>query len=502
MSIISSIKTKLQSNPKGLYTLLYAEVCELFGRFGITALLVLYMTKTLGISDDNAFYAYSAFMALSYVTPLIGGYLSDHFLGYRFASIFGACVMLAGDVMMTVPHIVFVYSGLVVVALGFGFFMPTMTALLGQLYKDLDHKRDGGFVMYYVAKNIGALLAPIFCGLIGKYYGFNYAYILSAAVMLSGIIVFVKGTRSLNLTMPTANLEKGKRIISHLLATRSLLTCVIGVIILAPLLVLTIYFSIEGYVMAVAAAICIVYVGRVFIASALLERRNIVLILIMTVAALVFSALLGQGGTTLTLFIERLVNRNFFGATIPTSFFYTLDPVFMIVLGPFVMSIINRIRKPNYHSAALMKAMIGLLILGLGFAVFVLASKVVAHTGKEASPLFIVLAYAVFPIAELSIMPIAMSFVTKLAPEGKSAMMVGVYSFGLAAAGYFTGVISQFGQVADFTVGSAKSMFEASSIYGNVFIYSILILLISSVGLLFLRSILRKELIDKGDLAS
>lgn len=486
-------RRKIDGYPKGFFVLLYTEICELFGRFGITALLVLYATKTLGISDHLAFAIYSGFFALTYATPLLGGYIADRYLSLKHSIIVGAAIMALGDALMVIPHLSMVYLGLSIVAVGSGLFTPSLAACLGRLYDHHDEGRDGAFVLYYVSKNIGALLAPLLCGAVAHAFGYNFAFVLSTVGMLSGLFVFFrygKTFASEPINRENRNSKSPqflKTLNQHLSQSRFSLGVLLLVVTVFVIYVLMNHL--DGYMLLVAGAIAVSIIVSQMMRGDGQTRRNLGFIAAATLLSLVFSALLGQGGTTLTLFIERIINRQTMGITIPASFFYSLDPIFMILLGPLVVALVKRIRKPNYESAALMKFALGMILFGIGFSVFIAASHIAISNG-HASPLFIILAYAIFPVAELCVMPIAISMVTRLAPKGSESMMVGIYMLGLSGASFFTGKISQLGQI-NFPLKELSQLQHAAHIYQHLFIISAGILFSTAAVILGARVFVR-----------
>lgn len=505
--LIAHLKTKINSNPRGLYVLLYTEIWELFGRFGITALLVLYLTKMLHIHDARAFTIYSAFIALIYVTPILGGFLSDRFLGFNHAIILGGTIMAIGDSLMVIPKPIMVYLGLAVVAIGNGFFIPTLAAAVGRLYKHDEQGRDTGFTLYYIAKNIGALLAPIFCGIVGQYFGLNYAFALSSMGMISGIIVFCIRKKHLQEQLQSNYLHHSHEIGDSRLRGndeeksgndgnaktvkfRSTSAIYALIALLIPVIFLAIDKDIDGYLLIAAVIIVLTILTRIAIRRTKTERAHIAFILIMMLFVVVFYAYLSEGGTTLNLFIDRIVQRKLLGITIPTSFFYTLDPIFMIIAGPFLAMFFAGFAKRKHEVSVVSKFIIALFLLSAGFLVFVLASFRAATFG-HISMLYVIIAYFMFPIAELCIMPIGLSLTTKYAPKNLEAMMVGIFMLAGAGASYLTGIISRGGQI-NFNFSNLAGMQHAAGIYKHLFADTAIMLALAGAVLLILKPLLHK----------
>ena len=181
-----------KNHPAGLKVVFFAEFWERFSYYGMWALLTLYMTKDLLYSDERAIGVFAAYASLVYVTPVIGGILADRILGERNAIILGSSLMALGHFLMAFQYETVFYTALAIIVAGNGFFKPNMSGLLGKLYEEKDELRDSAFYWFYMAVNLGSMLAPIFCGLVAELYGTHWGFTLAGFGMLSGLIVFLK----------------------------------------------------------------------------------------------------------------------------------------------------------------------------------------------------------------------------------------------------------------------------------------------------------------------
>jgi proton-dependent oligopeptide transporter, POT family len=463
------IHKHFRAQPDGLFVILYTEICELFARFGITALLVFYLTLRLKLSDHTAFLFYGGFTALMSILPLAGGYYTDKYMGYKSAIVFGIFLMGIGNCFLAYPSVLSLSLGLSIIAVGSAFFTPSLTVLLGRLYQ---HKsdRDNAFVLYYIARNLGAFLATILCGIIAHRYGYSYAFLLSSFVMFSGLGVFLKGANKLQEVMESTIFHGGiKQLLMNFI--------VIALMIVATIFILNTPLS--GYFFLTSVIISAFIFSHVYLQASSEVKGHLQYILIALFAMIVFSLFLGQGGTTLNLFIERVINRQIGHITIPPSLFYSLDPLFMLLFGGFIMHYLSKKNKAQFIERALNYFMLGLIFLAFGFFIFVLAVEFLLLTGQKPSVFFVFVAYMIFPIAELTIMPISMSFVTRLAPEGKEALMVSFYCLATGIAGYLTGIFSKLGAI-NFTINDESTLLQAGFTYGNVFSLTILGLFIAA----------------------
>ncbi|PIQ44277.1 MAG: hypothetical protein COV52_07240 [Gammaproteobacteria bacterium CG11_big_fil_rev_8_21_14_0_20_46_22] len=493
--LLNLLRSRLRQNPPGFYVVLYTEMWELFGRFGITALLVLYLTHTFNIADSHAFSVYSTFMALIFGTPIVGGYLADRYFGSRVAIILGASLMTIGNALMVLPAPDVVYIGLAIVTVGYGLFLPSLPPLLSAMYKNNEHKRDAGFTFYYLGKNVGALLAPIACGFVGEHFGWNYAFILSSVGMASGLLVFILGQKHLQafFRMPSATgqVTPHKRFKSKTLVY-GLLACMV------PVCYVMLYKNLDTSLMVVSFAVVLLMMARLLIKGTQAERKNLLLILIGIIGVIVFEAMLNMGGTTLNLFIQRIIDRKVMGTTIPTSAFYALDPIFMLIIGPFLATLWVNLSKQKRSPLVTDKFALGMAMLGLGFLIFVFAAKSALVHG-HASPFFVVVAYFVFPMGELCMVPISLALVTKLAPRGKETLLVSIWMLSNAVAGFLTGVLSKYGQIS-FKLDSQAAIFKACHIYETLFLNSAIALFAFAGIFVVSRNVVRRYLLNNEEL--
>ncbi len=308
--------------------------------------------------------------------------------------------------------------------------------------------------------------------------------------MISGMIVFVRGKKHLQEHVKKPIVKK-LRLKS--LAISPIQLIYIGMLFVVPIILLVMEYNIDAYLLIFTGIIVFVALMVTAFKRTKAERRHIFAILLLMIFLIVFSGFLSQGGTTLNLFIDRIVNRHIFGFHIPTTAFYAIDPIFMLTVGPFLAGLWIILAKRKREPSVPMKFSIALYLLCLGFLVFALAAFYAKMHG-QASPLYVVLAYFLFPIAELCIVPISLSMVTKLAPKNLNAMMVGVWMLSSAAASFMTGQVSKIGQVT-FKITSLFTLHHASSIYMNAFLFSAVCLAIAATVLIVVRPFIKKLMV-------
>lgn len=450
-----------QSLPKKkLFILFYTEIWECFCRFGIASVLVLYLVglKKFNFTDAEAYTLFSSYLALYYIAPIIGGYAADTVIGHVRAILFGTILVTIGTSLLIIPitHTGTPYSlyyGLGFTIIGNGFFMPSVAALVGEIYKKHSSNSESGYTFYYLGKNLGALLAPIFCGLIGVRYGYNYAFILCTAGILSGLVIFALGHHHFQ--------DKVVRKLKSTLTAYGLgLFCI-------PLSVYCLIHQYTGLTVAIIGSIAVFYFFQQINQAPKSERNKFFIILFSLICLCVFQVCLNQGGMTLNLFIDRNIDRELFGMSLPTTFFFALNPLFMLVVGPGVAALWAHLSKRNIPFHFREKYILAFVLLSLGFFVFLFASEQAALHAK-ANMFFIVAAYFIFPIAELCLVPISLSIVSRYAPENKVSTMISIWMIANALGNYLAGIVARYANIPDKADTTAELQ-EAAMIYHDLF---------------------------------
>ncbi len=188
--------TQVLGHPAGLFVLFFTEMWERFSYYGMRAILVLFLVSSFGLGGwdwprEHALALYGTYTALVYLTPILGGYLADKYLGYQKAVVIGALIMTLGHAFMAIEiaHI-FMYLGIGGLIIGNGFFKPNMTSIISELYKDFPEKKDGAYTIFYMGVNAGAFLGILLCGYLGEKVGWSYGFGLAGIFMLFGMLQF------------------------------------------------------------------------------------------------------------------------------------------------------------------------------------------------------------------------------------------------------------------------------------------------------------------------
>ncbi|TGL90366.1 MFS transporter [Leptospira congkakensis] len=408
-------------HPKGITPLFLTEMWERLSYYGMRALLVLYLVKSLGFSDADAGAVYAFYTSFVYLTPVLGGYLTDRFLSYQFSIYLGSFLMLCGHISLAFSDLSFFYLGLVLLALGNGFFKPNMSTIFGRLYDGKPGLRDSGFTIFYMGINLGGLIGPIICGSLGERVDWHLGFLSAGVGMAIGMVVFYFGSKRL----PASVWQKERYQVT---AVNS---------------------SLDDHQ----------------------TRPKILLIILLSFFSIFFWMAFEQMGSSLNLFALRNTDRFLFGFEIPASVLQSINPLFILIFGPLVSILWSVLAKRNQNPNPVIKFVLSLVLLGIGFLVMVVAAKY-AETGVAVSILFLVFVYFWNTLSELCLSPVGLSFVSFMAPTKYASVLMGIWflsnAFGHYAAGILSGYQNQWGSMANF-----YGFFVICSFFGAFLLYGI-----------------------------
>ncbi|MGZ5037601.1 MAG: peptide MFS transporter [Usitatibacter sp.] len=449
--VIGGARPAAERQPPALPTIFFTEMWERFSYYGMRALLVLYLVNALGWERAHALELYGIYTGLVYLSPILGGWLADRFLGYRKAVVIGSLTMALGHFAMAFEPLLYLALGLLIA--GNGFFKANMATLLGSLYRENDPRRDGGFTIYYMGVNLGAFLSPLVAGTLGEKIGWHYGFASAGVGMCFGLAQFLIGQRKLG----AAGMRDGRTRLD-----RSDALQIVGIsLAMIPLVYLVIFvwgfvgplwgglpFAVKTVlVFAIAAALW--FAGRKSGKGAADhspltrdEWMRIAAILVMGFFVIFFWMGFEQAGGTMNLFADKLTDRRVFGWEIPASYFQSINPVAIIVLGLPIAAFWGRLDRSRYALSTPAKMALGLIILGLGFVVLAIGDSRAQVVG-QVSPLWLVAAYLLHTLGELCLSPVGLSMVSKLAPTRVAALMMGVWNLANAAANYLAGILEE-----------------------------------------------------------
>ena len=392
-------------HPKGLTILFFTEMWERFSFYGMRAILVLYLTKEtigenpgMGWSNTEALALYGWYTMLVYIMAIPGGIIADKWLGQKKTVFFGGLLIAAGQLTLVVDDITTFYTGLALIISGVGLLKPNISTMVGGLYAPGDIRRDSGFTIFYIGINIGAATAPLLVGYIGEVYGWHYGFGLAGIGMIFGQAVYLWGLKYLKDVGNLIQVPKTEGI-----KTKTPLTKI--------------------------------------------EKDRIVVLLISFIIVIIFWAAYEQAGGLMNIYTNTKIDRNVLGFEIPASLFQSVPAFFVIIFGMVVASFWNKRHKKGKESSSLFKMAIGTIIMGTGFLMMTGAS-LQAVDGTKAMLIWLILSYLLQVIGELSISPVALSFITKLAPAKYASIMMGAYFAATGLGNKLAGLVGELATTA------------------------------------------------------
>jgi len=360
------------------------------------------------------------------------------------------------------------YLSLALIITGVGFLKANISTMVGDLYGFGDTRRDSGFTIFYMGINLGSFLASIFCGYLGIVYGWKYGFGLAGIGMLAGLVIFLRYQSWLEgRGEPPDALKLREQVLGPLTVENLCYLTGLGIIALSMLLVMNAHLVHQGYVGMLGVIILVVLLGYTFIALQGIERNRMLAALYFILAQIPFWALFEQGGSSLNLFTDRLVDRTLFGFSVPAPVFQSLNAAFIVIFAPLLAWCWVILARRGLNPSTPVKFALGVFMAGLGFLALVGGMKVSGAAGMTAV-YFIFLIYWIHTIGELMLSPVGLSAVTKLAPARAVGMTMGAWFLYSGLSNYLAGIIAA-GTGADTIGGQLTDTAAAKATYIEVY---------------------------------
>lgn len=466
----SSASTK-KGHPKGLGVLFATEMWERFNFYGMRALLTLFLVNALGYSDSDSSIIYGGFLGLCYLTPMLGGYISDRYLGNRNCILLGGFTMSAGQLLMFASAFLYavnietakmtMWAGLTVLIFGNGFFKPNISSMVGQLYPKGDGRLDSAFTIFYMGINVGAFLGMTICPLLGDVKmdnvrvvsAFKWGFLAAGAAMLLGSILFYF-LKDKYVVSPDGKpigakpkFNKNASATGEVEKAKFTTAAIIGVLVLMVVLFFGIhYLSIDSaaleqnpikvwvYPFIYAAGISLAVLILTDKSITAIERDRILVIYAVAFFVIFFWACFEQAGSSLTFIADYQTDRRLFGWNMPPSFIQNANSLFIIIFAIPVSMLWLRLQKNKMEPISPVKQSMGLALLAIGSLIIGLQVKDLGTTEKL-GVIWLIVMYLFHTLGELCLSPIGLSLVSKLAPLRFSSLLMGVW-FLSNASGY------------------------------------------------------------------
>ena len=406
-------------HPVGLFILFFTEMWERFSYYGMRAILVLYLVQAttdanpgLGWTNGEALALYGWYTMLVYVASIPGGWIADKFIGQKKSVLYGGILLVLGHSILAVEELWAFYTGLGLIVAGVGMLKPNISTMVGGLYQTGDIRRDKGFTIFYIGINVGAFLSSLIVGYVGEVHGWHYGFGLAGIGMALGLLQYLVGQKYLvhvgNFLGASENLEEKE-------AMKKPLTKI--------------------------------------------EKDRIVVLLISFLLVIIFWGAFEQAGGLMNIYAKEKTNRMLMGWEIPASWFQSLNAMFIIFLGTSVAAYWAKKKLQGKVATSLYKMILGLIIMGTGFFFMSAASAQFQSDGSSAM-YWLVLAYLFHTVGELCISPVALSYITKLAPLKYGSLMMGIYFAMTGFGNKLAGLLGESAEgLGEFTVFTGIAVF-------------------------------------------
>jgi len=418
-------------HPRGLATLFFTEMWERFSYYGMRAFLILYMGKALGFDDPHAGRVYGNYTAGVWAAAIVGGILADRWLGQYRSVLVGGIIIALGHFTLAFHPLPFFYVGLSLIVIGTGLLKPNVSGIVGALYEPGDTRRDAGFSIFYMGINLGATIGPWIAGGLAQTVDWHLGFACAGVGMTLGLVQYVLGRRSLQPAIDRLDLARRQKPVATDTAA-----------------------STPG--------------GGGLLGFTAMEWKRIGAMGVFFVFAAIFWGAYEQAGSSLSLFGDRYTTLRILGFKFPSSWYVSIQAIFVILLAPAFAWLWIRLGK--YEPTTPTKFAFGLFFVGLSFLFLLIpAAAIQATPALRVSPFWLIGCYFIQELGELCISPVGLSVFTKLSPAKIVGMMLGLWfladSVGNKVAGYAAGFISSapltqlFGVVGAVCVGASLIAF-------------------------------------------
>jgi len=470
-------------HPRGLLICFATEMWERFSFYGMKYLLLLYLTKYHLFTDAAGLEVLGGYAALVYAMPVIGGLLADRYLGMRKAVIFGGFFLVAGHLGMAVEGeqardtaegvlrddraLQVFYASLALIVIGVGFLKPNISTIVGRLYATGDPRRDPGFTIFYMGINIGAFTATLLCGYLGETLGWSYGFGAAGIGMLLGLVTFTIGQKHLHgLAEPPADADLSARTPLGLSREHTIYAGALGAVVVVWQM-LQFHAAVGLLLNSLSAAVLAGLTWFVVARCNAVERSRMIVLMVLTVSTVVFWALFEQSAASMTLFADRVMDRQVLGFTMTAAQFGSLNSLFIFIFAPVFAWLWTVLARRGREPSTPVKFALGIAQAGLGFGALVVGAANPDEAGLVSAS-WMILAYLLHTTGELCLSPVGLSAVTKLAVPSVVGVMMGSWFLATAYSEFVAAQLAKFAAL-ETSAGAVTDRAAALASYADLF---------------------------------
>src|SRR5690606_223520 len=434
----------------------FAEMSAPFPYYGLRPLMLFSLPQHWLFSDGSSTLIYGAYTALVYITPVLGGYLADRYLGQRKAVLFGGILLVLGHSFMAVegtggqddPTINVFWLALALIIVGSGFLKANISVMVGQLYRLTDVRRDAAYTIFYMGINAGAAFGVLLAGYLGQTVGWAYGFGLAGLGMLAGLVVFVLGKKALKgAGEPPKPLSKSTEL--TLYGT--------GLVAVAVMWALVQYVDVIQTLLMVSGVALLGWVLYQALKLPKEPRERIFAILFLIALNPLFWGLFEQAGGSMNLYTDRYVDRG----DVPASLFQSINSIYIILFAPVFAAVWAMLGRKGLEPSAPAKFALALFQVGLGFLIFVWGANSVGAAAMTPA-IFVLLIYLLHTTGELCLSPVGLSAMNRLAPSFMASLIMGAWFYMSAVGNFVAGKIGEAtgGESGDMTKDAVLSIYN------------------------------------------
>ncbi len=477
--------TEQLKQPKAMLPLCTTEMWERFGFYIVQGMLIFLLTKHFNLSQSESILLTGEYGALVYISPILGGYFADNYLGFRYSILVGACFQCIGYLLVSTLAYSLLFWGLACVILGNGFLKPNIASYLGEFYEPFDARRQAGFTYYYMIMNLGIFLSTFSAGFIQRTFGWHICFIAAAVGMSVGVTIFLGNLKRFD--------NKGLPPRPHLFQQKKLAFLVLSLVgcalILTACNALLHHPAIGNKILLGIAILVFIYLFFLALRFEGQERCHLIALIWLIAFTVVFWAIYFEMFSVINLFVEYNVDRVFFHITWPAIAFMSLEAVFIVVLGLPLALLWKRLHRKNKNPNIALKLASALLISAL--AMWLLRYAIYQHTAQYlVMPIWMLFFYLLITLGEMLLSPNVLAAVTEFSPRKVVGLMMGVQYIALGFGSAITGIIGQFAAIPK---GQTNPMLT-NAIYAHAFMIYALICVVTGLIILMSAPVIKRLL--------
>lgn len=445
---------KFFGHPRGLNTLFFTEMWERFSFYGIRPMLLAFMIVAMmdggfGFDRKTAGSILGIYAASVYLASLPGGWIADRWLGLRRAIWYGGLFIASGHLLVALSGMLgkpVFFIGLIFIVMGTGLLKPNISAIVGDLYPEGGARRDAGFSIFYMGINLGATLGPLVTGALRSGMGYHYGFGAAGVGMLAGVITYrIRAGNTLGpIGLGTSATPAQQRTVKTVVAAAlGVLILVIG---LASAGIITIdAVSIARRMVYFEVGMAALYFAYLFFFAKLTtdDKKRVGVIMVLFLFSAIFWSAFEQAPSSLNLFAKDFTDRVIFGFEVPFEWLQVVNSLFVVALAPVFAWMWMLLARRGTSPSSPTKFAAGLFFAGLGFLIMVIPVKSVVASGGvlKVSMMWLVVSYILQTLGELSLSPVGLSSMTKLAPKKFSGQMMGVWFLATSLGNLIAGIV-------------------------------------------------------------